>query len=89
MIGDLVYAEQVDWMPRVRTILEQGESRAFEPFDRTGQLRVSKGKTLADLLDAFAEVRNENIDALRALNLSTADFDRRGRHPSLGTVTLS
>ena len=70
-------------------ILEFGETRTFEPFDRKAQERESRGKTLPQLLDEFAAARAENLAALRALNLMQQDLERRGRHPSFGTVTLS
>jgi hypothetical protein len=89
IVGHLVYAERTDWMPRVKMILEFGETRAFEKFDRLGQVSESQGKSLAQLLDEFAGVRAENLDELRALNLRKEDLIRRGRHPSLGVVTLS
>jgi hypothetical protein len=89
IVGHLVYAERTDWMPRVKMILEFGETRAFEKFDRLGQVKESQGKSLAQLLDEFARIRAENLDDLRALNLQTEDLNRRGRHPSLGVVTLS
>ena len=54
-------------MPRVKMILEHGESRAFEPFDRFAQDRESEGKSLPQLLDEFAELRARNLDQLRAL----------------------
>ena len=33
-------------------------------------------------------MRNESLSALAALGLTDADFDRRGRHPDFGVVTL-
>jgi hypothetical protein len=89
IVGHLVYAERTDWMPRVKIILEFGETRTFEKFDRLGQVRESQGKLLAQLLDEFAQVRAENLNELRALNLQNEDLNRRGLHPSLGVVTLS
>lgn len=89
IVGHLIHGERTDWMPRARMILEQGESRAFDPFDRLAQERESQGKSLADLLDEFASLRSQNLDALRAMNLQPEDFERRGRHPELGVVTLS
>ncbi len=89
ILGHLVYAERTDWMPRVKMILEFGETRTFEKFDRLGQVRESQGKSLGQLLDEFVRVRAENLDELRALNLQKEDLNRRGRHPSLGVVTLS
>lgn len=89
VIGHLIHGERTDWMPRVKMILEFGEQRPFEPFDRWAQERESQGKSLDRLLDEFAELRAKNLRELRGLNLQAADFDRRGRHPALGVVTMS
>jgi hypothetical protein len=89
IVGHLIHGERTDWMPRAKMILQFGETKAFEPFDRWGQERESKGKSLAQLLDEFARLRSENLAELRALNLQPEDLVRRGRHPALGTVTLS
>jgi len=89
IVGHLIHGERTDWMPRARRILEAGESRAFDPFDRLAQEQESRGKSLPQLLDEFAQLRSENLDALRGLNLQPEDFNRRGLHPALGVVTLS
>jgi len=89
VVGHLIHGERTDWMPRAKTILQFGETRAFEPFDRWGQVRESKGKSLGQLLDEFLRLRRENLIDLQALNLRPEDLDRRGRHPDLGVVTLS
>lgn len=88
VVGHLIHGERTDWVPRIQRILEFGDSKAFEPFDRLAQQRESAGKTLPDLLDEFAHLRNENIAKLRAFNLQPSDFSRRGLHPSLGPTTL-
>lgn len=89
VVGHLIQGERSDWMPRVRTILQHGEERAFEPFDREAQKRESAGKSLDDLLDDFARARARSLQELRALALGPGDMQRRGRHPAFGTVTLS
>ena len=89
IVGHLIHGERTDWMARARIILQYGESRPFDPFDRLAQERESQGKSLTELLDEFASLRSQNVDALRAMNLQSEDFDRRGRHPALGVVTLS
>jgi hypothetical protein len=73
----------------VRIILENGNARPFDPFDRFAQTKESQGKSLEQLLDDFACVRAENLAALKRLNLQPADLVRRGTHPALGPVTLS
>src|SRR5689334_143868 len=88
VLGHLIHGERTDWLPRVRMILQSGESEVFEPFDRFAQFEVSKGKSLEELLSTFAELRADNIEALKTLNLSADDLVRRGKHPELGSVTL-
>jgi hypothetical protein len=89
VVGHLIHGERTDWIPRARILLEFGETRVFEPFDRHGHVREIQDKSLAQLLDEFARLRSESLGQLRALNLRPEDFDRRGRHPALGVVTLS
>ena len=89
IVGHLIVGERTDWMPRARLILESGEARPFDPFDRFAQSKESHNKSLEQLLDDFARLRGENLAALLALNLQPEDLSRRGMHPALGVVTLS
>jgi hypothetical protein len=89
VVGHLVHGEKADWIGRTRIILEEGEGRAFDPFDRFAMYEDSKGKTLPGLLDEFAALRAENLVALEGMELTDEDLDRTGTHPELGTVTLS
>src|SRR4029453_5107626 len=75
VVGHLIHGERTDWMPRAGRLLEFGETRAFEPFDRWGQARESQGKSLGQLLDEFARLRSDNLRELRGINLKTEDFD--------------
>ena len=89
VLGHLISGECTDWIPRARMILQHGESRAFEPFDRFG-FRKEGGQGIGALLDEFARLRRENLAALSDLKLAPADLERRGRHPdkSFPPVTL-
>lgn len=89
VIGHLIDGERTNWLPRARRILESGEARAFDPFDRLAQFRESQGKSLPQLLDEFAHLRSENLRHLRQMNLQPHQLELRGKHPALGTVTLS
>ena len=89
VVGHLIYADRADWMPRARRILEFGETKPFDPFDRQGHLRECEGKSLTQLLDEFKDVRHERLNELRGMNLAHSDLRLRGRHPALGVVTLS
>jgi hypothetical protein len=89
IVGHLIVGERTDWMPRLRTILEHGQARPFDAFDRFAQAKQSQDKSLDELLDDFSRLRAENLSALQALNLQPDDLTRRGKHPALGVVTLS
>lgn len=88
IVGHLIHGERTDWMERVQLILDQGDSRPFIPFDRFAQFEASRGRSLAELLDTFAELRDLNLTRLQSLRLEGKDFARPGRHPELGPVTL-
>lgn len=88
VVGHLIHGERTDWIPRARWILEKGETEPFPPFDREAMFAASAGKTLAELLERFEELRAENLDALRALRLGPTDLERSGLHPTLGRVTM-
>jgi hypothetical protein len=89
VVGHLIYADKADWIERVRMILDHGETRPFEPFDRWGHVRECRGRSLPQLLDEFLRVRAGCVEDLRALRLAPSHLELRGRHPSLGPVTLS
>ncbi len=88
VLAHLVYGERTDWIPRLQIILEHGDEKPFEPFDRTGHADLLASNTLGQLLDLFERERADGLATLRGLNLGPADFERRGRHPALGAVTL-
>lgn len=89
VMGHLIHAEEADWIPRARIILEHGESRTFEPFDRFAMFEKSRGKGLGDLLDRFEQLREESLQELAKMNLRPKMLEKRGMHPELGVVTLS
>ena len=87
-VGHLIHGERTDWIGRARIILAQGTNRRFEPYDRFAQVRQSQGKGLAQLLDEFAQLRQQNLVTLRDWRLSERELALEGEHPELGTVTL-
>ena len=89
VIGHLIEGEENDWIPRARIILEHGEAKPFEKFDRFAMYEKSKGKSPAELLARFEEVRGESLRQLDELNLTPELLQKRGSHPALGVVTLS
>lgn len=88
IVGHLIHGERADWIARAEIILAQGENRRFTPFDRFAQFRESEGKSLAQLLDEFAELRAENLETLAGWKLTDAHLALEGEHPALGPCTL-
>ena len=88
IVGHLIHGDEADWIPRAKIILTHGIARAFEPFDRFAQFEKSKGKTLSQLLERFAQVRRHNLDELHSMRLTPDQIAKRGLHPDLGEVTL-
>src|SRR5918999_5803289 len=78
IVGHLIHGERTDWIPRLELLLAHGESQPFTPFDRFAQFHDSRGKSLRELLDIFAGLRQENIVRLESPHLQAADFKRRG-----------
>jgi hypothetical protein len=88
IVGHLLHGERTDWIPRAQIILDQGADRGFEPYDRFAQFRESEGKSLTDLLDAFAAERACNLATLASWRLANAQLSLTGTHPAFGDVTL-
>jgi len=89
VVGHLIHGERTDWIPRTRIILERGEDRPFDRFDRFAQAEENQNKSLPELLSQFSQLRRGNLQILRSLHLTSKDLARRGKHPELGVVTLS
>lgn len=89
VVGHLIHCERTDWLQRARIILQSGEAQPFPPLDREGHIREIQGKSLPQLLDEFAQERTQNLAAVEVLHLGPAQLALQGRHPALGTVTLS
>jgi hypothetical protein len=86
VVGHLISAELDDWVPRVRRILDDGTSRAFDPFDRFAHVERDVGIPLDRLLATFTELRESSLGAMESV--TAADLGRHGVHPALGEVTL-
>jgi hypothetical protein len=88
IVGHLIHGERTDWIPRAQIILAQKPQRRFEPYDRFAQFRESEGKSLAALLDEFAQLRAANVAVLVGWNLTNTQLQLEGEHPEFGRVTL-
>ncbi len=87
-LAHLIHGEYEDWIPRLILILEHGEESPFTPFDPWGFKPYCENKTLADLLNNFRSKRTENLEVLGNLNLEEEDFEKTGKHPAFGKVSV-
>jgi hypothetical protein len=88
VVGHLIHGERANWIPRIEHLLQHGDAVTFPPFDREAMFTASQGRTLAELLDTFDDVRRQSLERLDALRLTATDLERVGRHPEFGAVTL-
>jgi len=88
VLGHLIFGEQTDWIPRTKIILECGEARPFDPFDRRGFSGLIDGRSTADLLDMFGELREQSLSELESFKIGSSELALTGMHPGLGKVTL-
>ena len=88
VVGHLIHAEKTDWVPRIQRILEAGETRPFDPFDRFGFRDAIRGRALSDLLGELDTLRRANVAFLRERAFTPAQLALTGRHPELGSVTV-
>lgn len=88
VVGHFIHGEETDWIPRAEIILAQGDNLTFVPFDRFAQFEKSKGKSLNELIETFAEIRRKNLETLQSWELTEEQLNLKGVHPELGEVNL-
>ncbi len=89
ILGHLIVGEKTDWMVRARIILGSAEDKRFKPFDRFAQLREDQNRPVSDMLKEFGELRSDNLEELRAFDITEEQLKLTGIHPEFGEVTLS
>jgi hypothetical protein len=89
IVGHLLHGEEADWIERTRIILEHGETRPFDSFNRTAMFENYRDFSLDQLLVAFEQARAKNLATLREWRITPEKLTLTGIHPALGTVTLS
>lgn len=88
VLAHLTDLEEQDWIPRLSTILKEGDARPLAPVDRVRFRSTLSHQSIDGLLQLFAKRRSANLQTLASFELDSTDFERRGLHPVLGTVTL-
>lgn len=90
IVGHLIHGEKTDWIERLNIILshQSPKDKKFHPFDRFAQFEESKGKNMLQLLEEFKELRQKNIEELKAKEITENDFSLTAIHPALGEINL-
>ncbi|PFA62885.1 hypothetical protein CN378_17755 [Bacillus sp. AFS015802] len=88
VVDHLIEGEKHNWIPRLKMILQEGESRVFPVFDRHSHLEGNDSGGLEEKLKEFAALRSGNIDELKELLVHHENaLGRTGMHPAFGKVT--
>lgn len=81
--------ERDGWIPRVRTILDSGLETPLSGIERERFRIRYAGASIDFVLEDFQRSRENNLKALRELNLEPALLAAVGRHSLFGDVRLS
>lgn len=89
VIEHLIEAEKNNWIPRLEFILQEGEEKAFPPFDRFAHLKPETNRPVEKTLLEFKTLRTHNIYKLRELcSSSESSLEKTGFHPAFGIVKI-
>jgi hypothetical protein len=88
VLGHLIDGEETDWFPRLQIMLQHGEARPFDTFDRFAFREKYQDKTVVELLNIFERMRGQNLQGVKTMNLQPRQLDLKGSHPQLGAVTV-
>jgi len=88
IVGHLIHGEKTDWIPRAKIMLSDAQNKTFEPFDRFAQMRENQDKSIDELLAEFKDLRSQNLQELKSLQINNSKLSSKGVHPELGEVSL-
>ena len=89
VVRHLIHGERVDWIPRLRILMQHGTSRPFDPYIIEELYNEGEEKSIVQLLDEFAWLRKANVKALQDLSLNLEQWELCGTHPIFGPVTAT
>ncbi|UBM59544.1 DinB family protein [Marinilongibacter aquaticus] len=89
VLRHLIVAEKTNWLPRIKSILEQPEVVPFPAFDRFAEQDAPKNIPIANLTEEFKKLRNANLQELQSFGISDEDLRKKGLHPEFGEVNLA
>ncbi|SDJ17039.1 DinB superfamily protein [Alteribacillus bidgolensis] len=84
VVDHLIECEKNNWIPRLKTIVEEGENKAFPPFDRDAHINNPSQTSISQKLNELKYLRAQNIEIVMGLIKSNAQFELTGKHPAFG-----
>ena len=88
VIAHLILGDEADWINRVKFIIEHGISKPFQHSDPSAQFEQIKRKSLTELLQLFANLRQKNLEELKQLHLSSEQLQIKGAHPAFKEISI-
>lgn len=86
VVEHLIECERVLWIPRLESMLHDGDPVPLPAFDRFAHLgRVPR--PVAEQVQQFQALRQQNLDRLQELIVGEPDLERTGLHPEFGVVS--
>lgn len=88
VVEHLIECEKSNWIPRMKTILEERGNRIFPPYDRDAHLFNPSQTSISEKLEEFKSLRAYNIEIVRRESIVESQFELTGEHPTFGKVKL-
>lgn len=85
VLGHLIEAEKLNFLPRLQTILQEGQNK-FPPFDRFAHLSKNVEQSIQEMIKEFKTLRSQNLARLKEIMTCESQFEETGIHPELGEV---
>ncbi|SFK34166.1 DinB superfamily protein [Halobacillus dabanensis] len=89
VVDHLIECERNNWVPRLKTMVEEGGNKVFPPFDRDAHITNPSKTSLSQKLNEFKCLRFQNTEIVRGLIISDTQLELTGKHPAFGEVKLS
>lgn len=89
VVEHVIECEKTNWIPRLKHILQQGDSSPFPSFDRYAHLRREPERDIHQILHELKEIRAANTAELKALVQPERHLELTGLHPALGRLKIS
>ncbi|MFE8700079.1 DinB family protein [Cytobacillus sp. FJAT-54145] len=88
VVEHLIEGEKNNWIPRLKFILQEGESKPFPAFDRFSHLNRQSDRPIEHTIKEFKTIRTENITKIKRIIENDKLLESTGFHPAFGVVKV-